>query len=60
MAADPLDALRSLMASYSPPLDALVVPSEDNHQAKVRTANVKANNQKSIFGNKKPSSCPFS
>lgn len=30
--ADPLDALRALMASHSPPLDALVVPSEDNHQ----------------------------
>lgn len=29
---DPLDALRALMASHSPPLDALVVPSEDNHQ----------------------------
>ncbi|XP_072991171.1 aminopeptidase P1 [Typha latifolia] len=31
--ADPLDALRSLMAAHSPPLDALVVPSEDNHQS---------------------------
>lgn len=31
--ADPLDALRALMASHSPPLDALVVPSEDNHQS---------------------------
>lgn len=30
--ADPLDALRALMASHSPPLGALVVPSEDNHQ----------------------------
>lgn len=30
--ADPLDALRSLMAAHSPPLHALVVPSEDNHQ----------------------------
>ncbi|XP_078155158.1 aminopeptidase P1 isoform X1 [Carex rostrata] len=31
--ADPLDALRSLMAAHSPPLHALVVPSEDNHQS---------------------------
>ncbi|KAF8405177.1 hypothetical protein HHK36_010077 [Tetracentron sinense] len=30
---DPLDALRSLMASHSPVLDALVVPSEDYHQS---------------------------
>ncbi|XP_042507882.1 aminopeptidase P1 isoform X2 [Macadamia integrifolia] len=30
---DPLDALRSLMASHSPPLDALIVPSEDYHQS---------------------------
>lgn len=30
--ADTLSALRSLMASHSPPLDALVVPSEDYHQ----------------------------
>ncbi len=29
---DTLSALRSLMASHSPPLDALVVPSEDYHQ----------------------------
>lgn len=29
---DPLDALRPLLASHSPPLHALVVPSEDNHQ----------------------------
>ena len=27
-----LSSLRSLMASHSPPLDALVVPSEDYHQ----------------------------
>ncbi|KAJ8492186.1 hypothetical protein OPV22_013907 [Ensete ventricosum] len=33
MMADPLDALRALMASHYPPLDALVVPSEDNHQS---------------------------
>lgn len=33
MASDPLDGLRLLMASHSPPLDALVVPSEDNHQS---------------------------
>ncbi|KAI0493160.1 hypothetical protein KFK09_027436 [Dendrobium nobile] len=32
MASDSLDELRSLMRSHSPPLDALVVPSEDNHQ----------------------------
>ncbi|KAJ0973659.1 hypothetical protein J5N97_015624 [Dioscorea zingiberensis] len=31
--ADTLDALRSLMASHSPPLDALIVPSEDSHQS---------------------------
>lgn len=30
---DPLDALRSLMLSHSPPLDALIVPSEDSHQS---------------------------
>eukprot|EP00262_Sarcandra_glabra_P012696 TRINITY_DN3323_c0_g1_i2.p1 TRINITY_DN3323_c0_g1~~TRINITY_DN3323_c0_g1_i2.p1 ORF type:complete len:562 (-),score=107.39 TRINITY_DN3323_c0_g1_i2:342-2027(-) len=30
---DPLDALRSLMASHSPPLQALIVPSEDYHQS---------------------------
>ncbi|XP_061342292.1 aminopeptidase P1 [Gastrolobium bilobum] len=30
---DTLSALRSLMASHSPPLDALVVPSEDYHQS---------------------------
>lgn len=29
---DTLAALRALMASHSPPLDALVVPSEDYHQ----------------------------
>lgn len=32
MAEVTLAALRSLMASHSPPLDALVVPSEDYHQ----------------------------
>ncbi|XP_004512011.1 aminopeptidase P1 [Cicer arietinum] len=31
--ADTLSALRSLMASHSPPLHALVVPSEDYHQS---------------------------
>ncbi|KAF5958167.1 hypothetical protein HYC85_005392 [Camellia sinensis] len=31
--ADTLAALRSLMTSHSPPLDALVVPSEDYHQS---------------------------
>lgn len=31
--ADKLSALRSLMASHSPALDALVVPSEDYHQS---------------------------
>lgn len=30
---DPLDALRPLMAAHSPPLDALIVPSEDAHQS---------------------------
>ncbi|XP_074576589.1 aminopeptidase P1 isoform X1 [Curcuma longa] len=35
---DPLDALRALMASHSPPLDALVVPSEDNHQSEYVSA----------------------
>jgi len=29
---DTLSGLRSLMATHSPPLDALVVPSEDYHQ----------------------------
>ncbi|KAF8028719.1 hypothetical protein BT93_E1391 [Corymbia citriodora subsp. variegata] len=31
--ADGLAALRSLMSSHSPPLDALVIPSEDYHQS---------------------------
>ncbi|XP_030469102.1 aminopeptidase P1 isoform X1 [Syzygium oleosum] len=31
--ADTLAALRSLMSSHAPPLDALVVPSEDYHQS---------------------------
>ncbi|KAF8012462.1 hypothetical protein BT93_I0585 [Corymbia citriodora subsp. variegata] len=31
--ADTLTALRSLMSSHSPPLDALAVPSEDYHQS---------------------------
>lgn len=35
---DPLDALRSLMSSNSPPLDALIVPSEDNHQSEYVSA----------------------
>lgn len=30
---DPLDALRELMEAHSPPLHALVVPSEDAHQS---------------------------
>ncbi|KAF3790670.1 putative Xaa-Pro aminopeptidase P [Nymphaea thermarum] len=33
MEEDPLDALRPLMAAYAPPLDALIVPSEDAHQS---------------------------
>ncbi|XP_028775617.1 aminopeptidase P1 isoform X2 [Neltuma alba] len=36
--ADTLSALRSLMASHSPPLDALVVPSEDYHQSEYVSA----------------------
>ncbi|GMH25260.1 hypothetical protein Nepgr_027103 [Nepenthes gracilis] len=36
--ADTLSALRSLMASHSPPLDALVVPSEDCHQSEYVSA----------------------
>ncbi|KAK9265713.1 hypothetical protein L1049_025307 [Liquidambar formosana] len=36
--ADILSALRSLMASHSPPLDALVVPSEDYHQSEYVSA----------------------
>ncbi|KAE7999887.1 hypothetical protein FH972_004276 [Carpinus fangiana] len=35
---DTLDALRSLMASHSPKLDALVVPSEDYHQSEYVSA----------------------
>ncbi|KAL2348478.1 hypothetical protein Fmac_002478 [Flemingia macrophylla] len=35
---DTLCALRSLMASHSPPLDALVVPSEDYHQSEYVSA----------------------
>ncbi|XP_027360008.1 aminopeptidase P1 isoform X1 [Abrus precatorius] len=35
---DTLSALRSLMASNSPPLDALVVPSEDYHQSEYVSA----------------------
>ncbi|KAI4327561.1 hypothetical protein L6164_020006 [Bauhinia variegata] len=35
---DVLSALRSLMASHSPPLDALVVPSEDYHQSEYVSA----------------------
>ncbi|KAL3630321.1 actin patch protein [Castilleja foliolosa] len=38
MADDTLAALRSLMASHSPPLDALVVPSEDYHQSEYVSA----------------------
>nr|GEW79032.1 probable Xaa-Pro aminopeptidase P [Tanacetum cinerariifolium] len=36
--ADTLSALRSLMSSHSPPLDALVVPSEDYHQSEYVSA----------------------
>ncbi|KAA0036249.1 hypothetical protein IC582_018407 [Cucumis melo] len=36
--ADTLSALRILMASHSPPLDALVVPSEDYHQSEYVSA----------------------
>ncbi|KAK6258387.1 hypothetical protein SCA6_012861 [Theobroma cacao] len=36
--AEILAALRSLMASHSPPLDALVVPSEDYHQSEYVSA----------------------
>ncbi|KAK1423598.1 hypothetical protein QVD17_18902 [Tagetes erecta] len=36
--ADTLTALRSLMASHSPPLDALLVPSEDYHQSEYVSA----------------------
>ncbi|KAJ4962498.1 hypothetical protein NE237_022437 [Protea cynaroides] len=35
---DPLDGLRSLMASHYPPIDALVVPSEDYHQSEYVSA----------------------
>lgn len=38
MAEETLAALRSLMVSHSPPLDALVVPSEDNHQSEYVSA----------------------
>ncbi|EPS62518.1 hypothetical protein M569_12271 [Genlisea aurea] len=38
MAEETLAALRSLMASYSPRLDALVVPSEDCHQSEYVSA----------------------
>ncbi|KAL2631472.1 hypothetical protein R1flu_016158 [Riccia fluitans] len=31
--ADPLDLIRPLLANYSPPLAALVIPSEDYHQS---------------------------
>jgi hypothetical protein len=31
-----LDALRALMAAHSPPLHALIVPSEDAHQVSAR------------------------
>ncbi|KAG5621144.1 hypothetical protein H5410_006362 [Solanum commersonii] len=36
--ADTLAALRSLMASHSPPLNALIVPSEDYHQSEYVSA----------------------
>ncbi|KAL8477209.1 hypothetical protein ACS0TY_029486 [Phlomoides rotata] len=38
MADEILASLRSLMASHSPPLDALVVPSEDYHQSEYVSA----------------------
>lgn len=38
---DPLDALRPLMAAYSTPLDALIVPSEDAHQSEYVAAGYK-------------------
>lgn len=38
MAEETLEALRSLMASHSPPLHALVVPSQDNHQSEYVSA----------------------
>ncbi|CAH9085157.1 unnamed protein product [Cuscuta europaea] len=38
MAEETLTALRSLMASHSPPLNALVVPSQDNHQSEYVSA----------------------
>ncbi|PIN08888.1 Xaa-Pro aminopeptidase [Handroanthus impetiginosus] len=38
MAEETLAALRSLMASHFPPLDALVVPSEDYHQSEYVSA----------------------
>ncbi|KAK4477709.1 hypothetical protein RD792_016960 [Penstemon davidsonii] len=38
MAEETLTALRSLMATHSPPLDALVVPSEDYHQSEYVSA----------------------
>ncbi|CAN1224964.1 Aminopeptidase P1 [Linum perenne] len=36
--ADILSSLRSLMAAHSPPLDALIVPSEDYHQSEYVSA----------------------
>ncbi|XP_078442040.1 aminopeptidase P1 [Wolffia australiana] len=42
---DSLDALRALMASRSPPLDALIVPSEDSHQSEY----VSARDQRRVF-----------
>ncbi|KAH7566447.1 hypothetical protein JRO89_XS08G0163700 [Xanthoceras sorbifolium] len=36
--ADTLSALRSVMSSHNPPLDALVVPSEDYHQSEYVSA----------------------
>ncbi|KAI3978771.1 hypothetical protein MKX01_015946 [Papaver californicum] len=35
---DPLDELRSLMASHNPPIHALIVPSEDYHQSEYVSA----------------------
>ncbi|RWW05471.1 hypothetical protein BHE74_00021380 [Ensete ventricosum] len=48
MMADPLDALRALMASHYPPLDALVVPSEDNHQVATRPPSSSFSSLKSL------------
>lgn len=47
--ADTLSALRSLMSSHSPPLHALVVPSEDYHQVNlINLVNLLLNHQFSL------------